>query len=79
MTTASEDPLAAALIPLAPAGPQPVTAQKIGSPRLPYWEQAHVPRVLLNCLRDVTSSFLNTLRRWYSTVLELMNSSAAIS
>jgi hypothetical protein len=29
---------------------------------------------LASCVRDFTSSFRNTLRRWYSTVLGLMNS-----
>ena len=32
-----------------------------------------------SCVRDLTSSLRNTLRRWYSTVLALMNSRAAIS
>ena len=32
-----------------------------------------------SCVRDFTSSLRNTLRRWYSTVLGLMNSCAAIS
>jgi len=32
-----------------------------------------------SCVRDFTSSFRNALRKWYSTVLELMNSFAAIS
>ncbi len=30
-------------------------------------------------VRDLTPSFLNTLPRWYSTVLGLMNSCSAIS
>jgi hypothetical protein len=29
---------------------------------------------LASCARDFTSSFRNTFRRWYSTVLALMNS-----
>jgi hypothetical protein len=29
---------------------------------------------LASCARDFTSSFRNTFRRWYSTVLGLMNS-----
>src|SRR4051794_40165223 len=32
-----------------------------------------------SCVRDLTSSFRNALRRWYSTVLALMNRRAAIS
>ena len=32
-----------------------------------------------SCVRHVTSSFRNALRRWYSTVLGLMNRCAAIS
>src|SRR4029450_1111868 len=34
---------------------------------------------LASCVRDLTSSFRNAFRRWYSTVLGLMNSCAAIS
>ena len=29
-----------------------------------------------SCLRELMSSLVNALRRWYSTVRELMNSSA---
>jgi hypothetical protein len=32
-----------------------------------------------SCVRDLTSSFRNTFQRWYSTVLGLMKSCAAIS
>jgi hypothetical protein len=32
-----------------------------------------------SCVRDLMSSLRNALRRWYSTVLALMNSRAAIS
>jgi len=34
---------------------------------------------LASRVRDFTSSFRNAFRRWYSTVLVLMNSCAAIS
>ena len=41
-------------------------------------ERIYVMR-LASCVRDFTSSFRNAFRRWYSTVLGLMNSCAAIS
>ena len=45
----------------------------VGRWRLPATECAYEMR-LASCVRDFTSSFRNTLPKWYSTVLGLMNS-----
>ena len=46
------------------------------------WRRREITRyrnLFASCVRDVTSSLRNDFRRWYSTVLGLMKSCAAIS
>jgi hypothetical protein len=49
--------------------------------RVPEYDAdtARYRNLFASCVRDVTSSFRNALRRWYSTVLGLMKRCAAIS